>query len=327
MRDTIVTSLLLASAAFASASRLECLHTRSRELAAAASCGDEGSLNYCFSHLLPPTSSQPDALSRELERCFHSAGCTPAEAQIEAFWLLRRCDAPPSNLRRGRRQPPPTPATAADLVDDPATSLAAAVDEPLLLGVRADAAAAAFPATITAMNLPRQARESPYPCYTYSSTTTTTCPVQTTGPDEGKRLSCFPTAVATPVCRDELLCEKGEYADDPRTWKCMYKESLGASGIIMAVIFALVVATSIVSVTVLCCRERREQRRMEQAAEAARIAKEAKATPQPAGAAARRVVSAAPAASPIRPASSQGQQQDSGGANPFMDSQDGSSLR
>ncbi|KAK4151785.1 hypothetical protein C8A00DRAFT_35546 [Chaetomidium leptoderma] len=284
MRDTILTSLFLASATLTSASRLECLHTRSRELAVAASCGDEGSLNYCFSQIPVPT--QPEALSPELEHCLVSAGCTPAESQIEALWVLKQCDNPSSDLRRGRRQ------TSLEESDDdaspPAAAAAAAAKDPMI-GARNP-----LPAITAAMHLPRQDNTpgatttpaaaaaaaadadqltSPSPCFTDVTTDTTTCPVQTTGPDAGKKLPCFPTVLTSARCRDGLICQ----FDSQGSPSCMFNHSTPPiEGIIIAAVFASAVALGVCSICFLCCRERRAHRRTERAAEAARIAKEAK---------------------------------------------------
>lgn len=270
MRDTILTSLLLASAAaLTSAVSLECLQTRSEELAAAASCGHKGSLNYCFANL--PLSTQPEALADKLERCFVGAGCTPSESKIESVFVMRRCDAASPDLRRARRQP-----------DSDDSLLAAAKEEEPLLAPRA-----ALPAMITAMLLPRQtptnnnaptpaaatSQSSPSPCFTDSTTTVTTCPVQTTGADAGKKLDCFQTAIVSAVCREGLICQ----SDNQGNPSCMFKQSgLGIDGIIIAVVFAGALVISLVSVCIFCCRERAEHKRLDRAAEAARIAKEAK---------------------------------------------------
>jgi len=268
MRDTtILTSLFLASATLTSASRLECLHARSRELAVAASCGNEDSLNYYFSTF--PVITIPEALSSQLERCFVDAGCTAAESEIEAARVLEQCDGPSADLRRGRR-------------NDDSTPLAAAAREPLL-GARNP-----FPAAITAaMNVPRQthgahaARQdttndtpsSPSPCFTDTTTETTTCPTQTTGVSSGKKLPCIPTVLTTPKCRDGLICQ----ADAQGNPSCMYKHSnLGIDGIVISIVFASAIVISVFTICFMCCRERREHRRIERAAEAARIAKEAK---------------------------------------------------
>jgi hypothetical protein len=271
MRDSILTSLILASATLTSATPLQCFHTRSRELAVAASCGDEGSLSACFSNL--PLSAQPEALSESLQQCFVSAGCTPAESQIEAAWALNQCNAPPSNdLRRGRRQPSPN-----NDIDD-TIPLGAAAAGPLL-GARNP-----LPAQITAMNLPRQnsadptpttdgPRGSPSPCFTDEVSSMETCPIETAGPNKGKKGPCTTVGVSIPKCREGLIC-KSDGRGNP---SCMWKEtSPGLAGIIIAVVFAAFIAVSVITICFLCCRERREHRRIERAAEAARIAKEAK---------------------------------------------------
>lgn len=251
------TTLALAFATAASASsRLECLHTRSRDLAAAASCGDEGSLNYCFSHL--PLSTPADGLAHEVARCFVNAGCTPDESHIEAFWALHRCDAPSGgDLRRGARHP--------------VNHLAATTTEPSLGN-------AALPTVVDnqphlALRQDQATTGVPSPCFTEQPTEITSCPVQTTGPDKGKKLSCFPTTTSNLVCREGLICK----SDLRGTQSCMYKQSsLGVAGIIIAIVLAAAVVISIFSICFLCCRERNEHRRVEKAAEAARIAKEAK---------------------------------------------------
>ncbi|KAK4234676.1 hypothetical protein C8A03DRAFT_47044 [Achaetomium macrosporum] len=322
MRDTILASLFLASATLTSASRLECLHNRSEELASVASCGDKGSLNYCFSHL--PLSTQPEALSEELERCFSSAGCTSAESQIEAFWVLKRCESPSSDLRRSRRQP------------DNEDSLAAAAKEPLM------AARNAMPA-ITAMVIPRQTTaattaattnpSSPSPCFSDTTSSITSCPIQTTGADAGKKLSCFPTVLTSAVCRDGLICTSDKQGNP----SCMYKQSsLGVDGTIIAIIFASAIVISIVSICFLCCRERREHKRIERAAEAARIAKEAKTATVTAkrpgisvtGGVSSPVVEGQPLMNQGPPSPGLQGQQGYGAANPFADgSSDGHALR
>ncbi|KAL2200246.1 hypothetical protein P885DRAFT_57129 [Corynascus similis CBS 632.67] len=334
MRDSaIFTSLLLASATLTSASRIECLRTRSQELAVAASCGHEGSLNYCFSTLA--LSTEPEALSPEVERCFVNAGCTPAEARIEASRVLEQCGRPSADLRRARRHDDSAPLAARNPF--PAGAITAA----MYLPRQTDGAALVGrqDATTTEINdLP----SSPSPCFTDTTVETTTCPIQTTGPESGKQLSCFPTAMATPKCRDGLIC-KSDARGNP---SCMYKHSkLELDGIIIAIVFASAIALSVVSICFLCCRERREHRRIERAAEAARIAKEAKtqatvAAKRP-GAAVTGGVSAAAAVEgqplmyqgaggPPSPSAQQQQfpQQQHAAGNPFTDAgHDGHPLR
>lgn len=350
MRDSILTSLVLATATLTSATRLECLHTRSRELAVAATCGDETALSACFSSIAPST--QPDALAQSLEDCFLSAGCTPAESQIEAAWALTQCNAPPSNdLRRGRRQPlsPEDNSESdsdsdSDSDDDDTLSLGAAAAAPLL-GARNP-----LPAEITAMVARQETttaptpttdgpRGSPSPCFTDEINTVETCPVV-----NGKKGACSMVPVATPKCRDGLIC-KSDGRGNP---SCMYKESsLGLAGIIIAAVFATFIVGAVVAVCFFCCRERREHRRIERAAEAARIAKEAKtqatvAAKRPGvsvtGGVSGPVVEGQPlmyqsGGGPSSPGGAQQggyapQSQGYGGANPFSDApQDGHPMR
>lgn len=342
MRNTATLSALgLAFATLASAGgRLECLHTRSRDLASDASCGDEGSLNYCFSHLSP--SVPPESLSEELARCFFNAGCTADESGIEALRVLRQCDAPGSDLRRGRRAE---------------EHLAAAPQEPPF-GAHAIPTATAMP-MLNIPLLPRQDNNPstgiPTPCFTEQPTVITSCPVQATGADQGRQLSCFPITTSNLVCREGLICK----SDNRGTQSCMFKQSsLGVAGVIIAILFAGAVVVSIFSICFLCCRERNEHRRIEKAAEAARIAKEAKAQAtvaakrpgtavtaahsapvvegqplmyqQPAGGAADPAAGADIGAGAGASDQQQQQpypQQQYGGANPFADSHDGHPLR
>lgn len=328
MRDTILASLFLASATLTSASRLECLHTRSLELASYAACGDEGSLNYCFSHL--PLTTQSDSLSGELERCFVSAGCTVAESQIEAATVLRHCDttsAVPADLRRGRRQFVSEDGSDSDSDSDVPDKGAKEPFHALLARVTA------------AMQLPRQtpgvaglaARQdapspttsepsSPSPCFVDTTTEITSCPTQTTGSDAGKKLSCFPTVMVTPKCRDGVIC-KSDAQGNP---SCMYKHStLGLDGIIISAVFAGAIAVSIIAICFMCCRERSEHRRIERAAEAARIAKEAKTQATVAGKRAGQSVTGGVSGPAVegQPLMSQGAPPSPGlqGGNPFSD--------
>jgi hypothetical protein len=275
MRNTLFTSLFLASATLASASsRLECLQTRGRDLASTASCGDEGSLAYCFSQLAESTQSE-GTLAEDLERCFHNAGCTPAESHIEAFWLLRRCDTPSNSNNDLRR----AAAARRDTHDHPHPQ--AAAKEPSFMGVTARAALPLPTPAAMAMTVhvhhPRQdttaSPASPTPCFTDQTSSITSCPVQSTGTDKGKKLSCFPTVTVSAVCRDGLICQQ----DNQGNPSCMYKQSsLDVGGTIIAIIMASAVLGSVISVCFCCCRERRTHKRIERAAEAAKIAKEAK---------------------------------------------------
>jgi len=244
---------LLASAASPNGNRPECLHNRSEELAARASCGDEGSLTYCFSNLVSLDSTTPvEQLTSELESCLVSAGCTNAESQIEALWTLERCDDEPSELRRRRTGAMPLPREAAPM---PGITILAARQVNNNPAITANAPAS----TLT--------------CFTETNIDITSCPVQTTGNQAGKKLSCFPTQVPSAVCADGLICQ----VDGQGNPSCMIKQSkLPLEGIIIAIIFASSIAVSVISICFLCCRERRQQNRLIRAAEAAKIAQEAK---------------------------------------------------
>ncbi|KAK0627284.1 hypothetical protein B0T14DRAFT_423150 [Immersiella caudata] len=244
---------LLASAASPNNNAPECLHNRSQELAALASCGDEGSINYCFTHLVSSDSSTPvEQLASELESCFVSAGCTNAESQIEALWTLQRCNDDPSELRRRRNGAIPLPREAAPMP-----------------GITMVAARQADNNPTTTAAIPT----STLTCFTETSVEITSCPVQTTGGDSGKKLSCFPTVVPSSVCADGLICQ----VDGQGNPSCMVKQSkLPLEGIIIAIVFASFIAVSVISICFFCCRERRQQNRLIRAAEAAKIAQEAK---------------------------------------------------
>ncbi|KAM7203856.1 hypothetical protein V8F20_003862 [Naviculisporaceae sp. PSN 640] len=228
----------------------ECLHTRGRELAAAASCGDDGSIAYCLSQI--SLSISAESLVPEVEECFLNAGCSTSESPVEAFWALRRCEKPPSgsDLRRH--------AAAIAVPRDPAGITFAARQ-----------AATPPPAATTDPNA------SPSPCFTMTDVPFTSCPVQSTGPDAGKTLrkGCVPTTQPSPVCVEGLICR----SDNQGNPSCMRKQSsLGTAGTIIAIFFATAIAFAVFGVCFMCCRERREQKRLERQAEAASIAREAK---------------------------------------------------
>ena len=63
-----------------------CIRTWNSYLSNTADCGDVGSIEYCFSTV-------PDrVVSDQIRECFVSAGCTAAEASIEAAWTIKKCD-------------------------------------------------------------------------------------------------------------------------------------------------------------------------------------------------------------------------------------------
>ncbi|CRK47831.1 hypothetical protein BN1723_016798, partial [Verticillium longisporum] len=137
-------------------------------LAELASCGHEGSLAYCFTSL--PAFFE----ASDLESCLVNAGCTPAEAAIEALWTLKRCERAVGNTKSGEadsnevadlRRRSPQAAAAATPATTPSPTLAAAAD------------GFAFDGT------------SMRPCSTTTTKSTTICPIQTTGTAAGAQLS------------------------------------------------------------------------------------------------------------------------------------------
>ncbi|KAK0621631.1 hypothetical protein B0T17DRAFT_618057 [Bombardia bombarda] len=274
LRNTSLLLLLAGSASTAHTLTRQCLRTRSRELASKASCGDEGSINYCFSQAISLDSSADTPAAEEIERCFSNAGCTSEEAHIEAFWTLQRCSPPPSadntnggsDLRRHRRAEQhlrnedmlgAAKAAAAMLLE-----VREAAPAPMPLNPRQDGTTTTTTGVNTAV--------SPFPCTTTTEVSISSCPIQSTGPSSGKALSCFPTTSPSAVCRDGLICSQGNQS-------CMYNHNqLDLAGIIIAIVFAVAVVVSVFSICFLCCREKRSQKRLERAEEAAKIVHDAK---------------------------------------------------
>ncbi|EGY21983.1 uncharacterized protein VDAG_03423 [Verticillium dahliae VdLs.17] len=101
MRSILSTNAFLAllslagSAAAVLPTISECVHGKGAALAELASCGHEGSLAYCFTSL--PAFFE----ASDLESCLVNAGCTPAEAAIEALWTLKRCERAAGHSKSG----------------------------------------------------------------------------------------------------------------------------------------------------------------------------------------------------------------------------------
>ncbi|KAI1371652.1 hypothetical protein F4677DRAFT_434750 [Hypoxylon crocopeplum] len=226
----------------ASADRSACIQGSAVELSVAAACGDKGSLEYCFKHV--PSHVE----AGDLERCFRNAGCTTAEAGIEARFVLHNCDNGQSVAELRRRGPEPIPAPTPEPVpapQDAATTTAATT------------AAAGFTPSIQ--------------CSTETTIDTTSCPVQSTGAESGSQLSCFPTSVATQVCAAENICMKDSNGLDI----CMLRQdSLNTGGIVVTIILAVVFALGFGTLIVFCCRDKRAQHKLRARQEAAAIAKE-----------------------------------------------------
>ncbi|UNI19281.1 hypothetical protein JDV02_005475 [Purpureocillium takamizusanense] len=108
-------------------------------------------------------------------------------------------------------------------------------------------------------------------CFTTSTTTTTSCPLTTSGKHVLTQ-TCFPTAVAASECSPGLMCTIGAGNEDI----CMRKhDSLDIGGIIVAIVFAVLITLGLGALTFLCCRDRREQKRIAAKAEAVALARAA----------------------------------------------------
>ncbi|KAK3390592.1 hypothetical protein B0H63DRAFT_120614 [Podospora didyma] len=328
MRSTIPTSILLLASSVGAATppssepTPECLRSHGQELAAAALCGDTGSLVRCFSHV--SLAATPATLGPSLEQCLVNAGCTAAEAQTEAIWMLRRCDAASASDLRRRRDSAAGVGALPNLVGR----------EPIITMEARQDAAAPTPAAAGTQ------------CLTPSEYEIEVCPTDAAG----KKGSCSKIKQSMDVCIQGKIC----HFDTQGKASCMDRQSnLGVAGTIIAIFFTVVIAASVFSICFLCCRERNVQKRLERAAEVSRIAKEAKLSatvaakqnPASAGAAAdnagedRQPLMAAHDLPPLPPMPQQysggyqphlqhQESQDFGGQqNPFADAHDPHALR
>ncbi|POR33672.1 Uncharacterized protein TPAR_06134, partial [Tolypocladium paradoxum] len=106
-------------------------------------------------------------------------------------------------------------------------------------------------------------------CFTTSTVDTSSCPLQTSN-GHVKTLTCFPTQVAASDCAPGLMCTIDANHEDI----CMKMQNgLDTGGIIVAIVFAVLVALGLGSLTFLCCRDRRQQKRLAAKAEAVALAR------------------------------------------------------
>ena len=293
-------ALLFSSSAIATASRADCLRNRADE----AACGDKTSLNHWFSQL-PSESELFDHAA--LIQGYVKAGCTPAEAEIEAAWTVKQCiekgfEAGEAELRRRQAGRPsdddddapkttakPTgkdkettankntapqtdknaPKKDAKTTDAPAPTVAAPTTAPTT-------APPPPPTTATAERQPTilavTSTSTKRPCYTTTTIQTTHCPTQSTGADAGKKLECVPTQMTQLQCNQGMLCS----SDSQGQAVCLEVDNrFTTAGVIISLFFAVGVALSVAGICFLCCRERRKENRLLKAAEAAAIAKAA----------------------------------------------------
>ena len=279
------------------ADRSECLRSRADELAALAACGHSGSIRYCLSQL--PAQNHL-CTADVLHKCFVGAGCTPDEARIEAAWTLRRCDEQAGSddlgdLRRRQNRPPAgdddnaattnrgaggggrtTPAapgrTTAPARQQPTTQApqtAPATQEVEVVTV-IESTSGATPGAVTSTF---SSTSTPLVCFTTTTISTTTCPIQSTGPRSGKEtLACFSTQVSFPTCAAGLLCK----ADSQGNPVCMkIDNTFSTAGIIISLFFAVATTIAVAAICFFCCRESRAQKKLVKAAEAAALARSA----------------------------------------------------
>lgn len=275
---------------------LECLRTRSHELASIAACGDLGALNHYFSNFPTTLSTGDKKFLKTLTKCYTDSGCNDEETPEQIAIAAKRCSEParPANHpyhnlgsrslngnggafynHRLRIPVPAQPAepvaiaraaVTAPPVEPDVALMMSKVTAPALLA-RADEAAETRPVAGT------ERPKSPLICLTKSDKSIQSCPTQSTGTASGKKLPCFETSVPVDVCVEGLICRN----ENGQGISCMYKQSsLDTAGIVMAIYFAATISLSICGLCFFCCRERRTQKKLERAAEAAKIAKEAK---------------------------------------------------
>ncbi|KAL8406169.1 hypothetical protein RB596_004860 [Gaeumannomyces avenae] len=264
-----------------SSKRALCLASRSAELADLAACGHAGSISYCLSH---PAQSRPAGglgqvlgygavvEAADIQRCFVDAGCTRREAAVEAEWALRRCDElgdSPSmaDLRRRHHHHQQNHGREA----------AAATPAPRILDARqtqggTTATTTAAPPAASAATTATTSSPPQTVCRTIRTISTTTCPVQTTGPESGRQLPCFPTGLAVAECLPGWRC--GSDGQGNPTATCDRPDDhVPTAGVVIGLVLAVAAVAGAATICFCCCRERREHRRVRRAAEAAAIAR------------------------------------------------------
>jgi hypothetical protein len=290
-----VMTLLLLTPSVSASRTAECLKEESLKLAELSACGHKGSINYCLSNLIPIVVERSSTLLGHIEDCLANAGCSPAEAQIEAYWTLKRCDSPDELRKRqlgkttttpaantqtqkttpnakATTTPKPAPATTTtsqdtETTDDTQTSSTSSDSGPSTVIVTASDTPSTINAGVTHTNIP------PSDCFTTSMMSVTVCPIESTGVSSGKQMSCFPTTEPTAVCAKGLVCHY-DAAGNP---SCMVaNNTVGISGIIVAIVFGSAVVGAFSFMIFFCLRERAQHRRLTAAAEAAAIARDAK---------------------------------------------------
>ncbi|CCC11058.1 unnamed protein product [Sordaria macrospora k-hell] len=269
-----LTLLLFSPVSASEVPSLECLRTRSYELAAHSACGDEGALKHYFSTFPTDLSTGDEKFLKTLTKCYIDSGCNKEETPGQIVEAAKRCAAPAvhehhhlglrSLNEKGIYNHPGRlriPVPAQPVVEARAAVTAAPVEPDVALMMSKVTA----PAVLRRTDEAAETRPSPKEVQS--------CPTQSTGTASGKKLPCFETSVPVDVCVEGLICRN----ENGQGISCMYKQSgLDTAGIVMAIYFAATIALSICGLCFFCCRERRTMKKLESAAEAAKIAKEAK---------------------------------------------------
>ncbi|OTA76165.1 hypothetical protein M434DRAFT_263941 [Hypoxylon sp. CO27-5] len=217
------------------ADRSACIRSGAVELSQAAACGDKGSLEHCFK-----TVGEYVEIS-DLERCFRNAGCTNAEAGIEAAFVIHNCENPKSDAELRRRGPEPMPAPT-PVPQNTATTTASNNG--------------GFTPTIQ--------------CSTSTEISTSSCPIQSTGSESGQTLPCFATTVPTQVCAAENLC----MTDKNGIELCMRRQDApDTGGLVVTIFLAVCFAVSFGLLLFFACRSKVAERKRRARNQAAAIAK------------------------------------------------------
>lgn len=239
MRFSYASALLFASNVLAVAKH-ECLVNSSKDLAAFADCGHEGAIAYCLSEL------KSFELS-DVKTCYTKAGCSDDEAEIESKYTLSRCEEMNrmGDLKKRYRG---------------------------ILLPRADATTTAADATDTsAKTTLKFGAKTGTDCFTTGTKTTTECPLSTSN-GHVKTVTCFPTQVPTSECSPHMICTLDSSNNDV----CMDIQSgLETSGIAILIVFGVILALGIGSLTFVCCKDRKQQKRLVAKAEATALARAA----------------------------------------------------
>ncbi|KAI1335064.1 hypothetical protein F5Y15DRAFT_260426 [Xylariaceae sp. FL0016] len=216
-----------------------CLRENASRFAAAAACGDSGSLEHCFSHI-------PEDRLAGLDGCFVNAGCTSPEAIIEQQYIRKYCEEGISNIELRRRGPDPMPAPA------PAPEAKSTTTTPFMF-------VSVGPSTSTTVA-----------CSTETTFHTETCPVQSTGTSSGRKLPCFTTTLTTSECAATHVCRA---ESDGRAWCVQRDDHLTTSGLVVTIFLAIFLLAMTSTFCFCCCREKARLRKARARKEAEEIAR------------------------------------------------------